>query len=297
MTSLVLMPYCPGSIGEQVVQVPFLRFLREVSGADPIVGLVPTESGGVIESLGLLDESIRMPVRGGPAEAAAAWSAVRRRRFDRVYHLRRKSLRLLLLARAATNAPVTGFEHGVNRSFQRESIPFDTQSYVAENYVRLLGRSLADFAAGSPRRPDGSVLVIPGGLTEVKRFPLESYAQVAERLAARGRVRFLLGPGAPAEREFLAGRGLETTLAPSMLEIETLVLGSSLVIANDCGPAHFAHIHDVPRLSLFDRSVDHEHWFWAGSRGHLCLSAGPGRLAEIRVDDVVTRAESILARA
>ena len=58
----VFMQYCPASIGEQVVQIPFFRFLRERYPEDRIVAVAPDRSGQVIDELGLVDEMHVYPI-------------------------------------------------------------------------------------------------------------------------------------------------------------------------------------------------------------------------------------------
>jgi len=66
------------------------------------------------------------------------------------------------------------------------------------------------------------------------------------------------------------------------------------VIANDCGPAHFAHIHDVPRISLFDSAINAEHWFFAGRCGRLLRSPAPGEIGRIPPEVILERANELL---
>jgi ADP-heptose:LPS heptosyltransferase len=109
-------------------------------------------------------------------------------------------------------------------------------------------------------------------------------------------VRFLLGPDQKTERARVGEAGFETVVAPPMPAVRDLLRGADLVITNDCGPAHFAHIHDVPRVSLFDRSVDASHWFWAGRNGRVLQSDAPGRIGSIEAAGVLRLAEELLGR-
>jgi len=165
--------------------------------------------------------------------------------------------------------------------------------------VRLLNRTVADFAAD--QRPDRKdyALIIPGGRTQIKRYPLPAYLEVAHALSARIPVRFLLGPGTEHERELiLDGRDeFDVVTAPSLPELSRLVREASVVIANDCGPGHFAHVYDVPRVSIFDRSVDPAHWFFRGRNGALVQSARPGEIAETPPGEILRLAEQALDRA
>jgi ADP-heptose:LPS heptosyltransferase len=293
---IVFHPYCPDSIGEQAVQIPFLRFLRRARPDAEIVGVLPERSGAVLDALGLLDRPVGYAVRAGVPALLRAAGGLRALGCDEVYQLRRKSWRAALLARLATGAPVRGFAHGGNRFVQTSSIPYDHGVYIAENYTRLLGHSVAEFAAAFPATRGEHVLIIPGGRTSIKRYPLEQYRVVARDLARDRPVRFLLGPDAREERARLtdAGDGVEVCFAPAIDEVARLVRTAALVVANDCGPGHFAHIHDVPRVAVFDRGIDPAPWFFPGRNGRLLRSAAPGEIAGIPPGAILELAHELL---
>ena len=100
--------------------------------------------------------------------------------------------------------------------------------------------------------------------------------------------------GGPPERARIAAAGLAIELAPPLPAVRDLLRDASLVVANDCGPAHFAYIHDVPRVALFDRSVDSSHWFWPGRNGRLLESPAPGTIDRIAAADVLELADELL---
>jgi len=292
--TFVFLQYSPSSIGEEVAQIPFFRFLRADGPDREIVAVAPDRSGRTLESLGLVDRLVTYPVRGRLRELGRVVRTLRGTRCERCFLHRRKSLRAAVLARLSTSAPIEGFAHGITGWLQARSIPFATTgTYIGENYARLLGRSVADFAAGSAREPGGYAVLVPGGRTEVKRWPLDRYLEVARALRDRLPVLFLLGPDQEAERAAI-GDSFETRVAPPLPDVRDLLVGADLVIANDCGPAHFAHVHDVPRVSLFDRSVDASHWFWPGRNGRLLQSAAPGTIGTISPDEVLREAGELL---
>ncbi len=294
---LVFTPLCPDSVGEQVVQIPFLHFLRATHPDAEIVGVAPERSGGVLGALGLFDTLLSDSSRESLSKLGGLVRALRGRRFEIVYQLRKKSLRAALLARAATPAPIHGFRHGVNRVIQSRSTPFALDRYIAESYASLLGRSTQEYADALVRPRGAYALFIPGGRTRIKCYPLEQYVEAARALEGTLPVRFLLGPDREEERRVLEASLPPGTVdfGPPLPEVARLVQEAALVIANDCGPAHFAHIADVPRISLFDRSIDAGHWFFPGSRGRLLRSPGKGRIAEIPVAEILRHAHELLA--
>ncbi|GJM43925.1 MAG: ADP-heptosyltransferase [Gemmatimonadota bacterium] len=296
--SFVFTQYCPDSIGEQAVQIPFFRLLRSAHPDDEIVGIAPERSAGTLDALGLIDRLVVYPVNAGWGTLFGIARELRRLPCRRAFLHRRKSLRTALLARMSTSAPVTGFVHPGQRLLQARSIPFDLKAYIGESYTRLLGKTVADFADATPRQAEGYVLIIPGGRTAIKRYPMPKYRTIAQTLGLDRPVQFLLGPDMTEERAFLeeADDGFQVHFAPPIAEGAEIVRRAALVIANDCGPGHFAHVHDVPRISLFDASIDPAHWFFPGRNGRLLQSKATGELAGISADEILGLAQELLHR-
>jgi ADP-heptose:LPS heptosyltransferase len=292
----VFTQYCPTSIGEQVVQVPFFHFLREQNPDARIVAVVPEQSEHVIAELGLADSIVTYPI---DARSTRLYRLVRElRSYDcrLVFQHRRKSIRAAVLARLSTSAPVVGFEGPADFLFQKRSHVFDRERYIAESYVDMLGRHVQDFANAFDRGGDGYVLIIPAGRTDLKRYPLDRYVEIARVLSSLRPVGFLLGPDMEAERNRLRSEpdGYAVHFGLDLREVENIVRKASLVIANDCGPAHFAHIYDVPRISIFDRSIAAAHWFFAGRHGRLIRSPEAGGIHLIPPDAILEQARELL---
>jgi ADP-heptose:LPS heptosyltransferase len=293
----VCLPYCPDSVGEQVVQTPFFHFLREAHPGTAIVGIAPERSAEILTALGCLDAVFPYPIRRGASEIARTVTQLRRFRATLVVQNRRKSLRAALIARLATRAPMIGFEHGVNAMLQVRSFPFDTTRYIAESYAGILGRTVQEFADRTATPNGGYALLIPEGRTTIKRYPIAQYMEVAQALTSRLPVRFLLGHKKEAERREIEATspGFAVEMGRPIAEVARIVRGAALVIANDCGPAHFAHAGDVPRVSLFDSSVNHRNWFFEGRRGRILRSPETGQIAAIPVDEILRQAGELLS--
>jgi ADP-heptose:LPS heptosyltransferase len=291
---LVFTPYCPGSIGEQIVQLPLLASLRRSHPGARLVAVSPERSHHVLTALGAVDEVVEHPAKPSLAEQRGVLRRLGGRKVVAVVQNRRLSGRTALLARLSAVAPMIGFDHGVSRLLQARSHPWDDDLYIAENYLRLGTGTLEDYAADRPAHGHDETVLCPGGLADYKRWPFDRYLALAERLAAARPVRFLLGPDEATEAERLAADGrFPATLTPGFDEMERLVAGAALVVANDCGPAHFAHLHDVPRVSLFDRHIEPGLWFRPGRHGRLVLSPGKGELARVTVDEVIAAVEAV----
>ena len=297
----VFSPYCPRSIGEQIVQTPFLTRLAARERADVVV-VAPDESNHLLRALGVAADFDDVPLRANLGELASSLGRLRRRNARAAWQIRKRSIRTSMLAKAATRGRVYGYHGDLTGLFQRESIPFDTTIYLAELYLRLLGETLDDYSASLPREDAGHALIVPVGLTQIKRYPLEQYLEIAAELARERPVEFLVGPEMADEASFLRAAGYVAHQGPALPEVERLVTTASLVVSNDCGPAHFAQIRDIPRVTLFERSINWRHWHRPSPRGRVLRSPEPGAIAAITPREVldavaeVRAAEKIVAR-
>jgi ADP-heptose:LPS heptosyltransferase len=292
---LVCTPYCPSSVGEQIVQIPFFRLLRREHPDARILAVAPADSSALLEALAVADELRTTPPGAGGLLRIAR--ELRAAGVGSAFQFRRRSLRTALLSRLTTSGPIAGFAGHGSWLYQRRTVRYDRSRYIASSYLDLLGRSLQDFAEAFRSTPQGYALFVPLGRTERKRYPLARYLQVARRLRERMPVRILLGPGEREQKEAVERDGagaFAVDFAPPFIEVERRVRRASLVVANDCGPAHFAHIHDVPRISLFDSAINSDHWFFAGRHGRLLRSPAPGEIARIPPERVLELAGELL---
>jgi len=291
---LVFMPYCPGSIGEQIVQLPLFHFLAERYGRENVIGVAPEESSFLIEAMGAAGAVEAFSNQGGLTTVLAASRRLKTRRAAAAYQIRRKSARTSFLARLSGAHRIHGYAGTAASRLHHASTTYSKQEYVGENYVRLAGRSLADFAAAFPREDGGYALLVPGGRRPEKRYPLDRYLQVAEGVKRHRPVQFLLGPDTKADEVMIRHAGHEALHPSGLPEMIDVVRRASLVVANDCGPGHAAHIHDVPRVSLFGLPHEIPHWFHGGQRGRV-MEPPPGKpIGAIEPRDVIAMAEQAL---
>jgi ADP-heptose:LPS heptosyltransferase len=295
---LVFTQYCPGSIGEQVVQIPFFHLLRQRHPGATIVAVAPQDSSSVLETLRAADEFVTYPVKAGVGALLGLAGSLRRRGAVAAYQHRHLSTRTTLLARLSTGAPLIGFQGNWNRLLQQESHDFDKKIYIGRDYLKLVGADLPEFRRGFSRENDGYMLVIPGGLAPRKRFPLERYVAIARTLSSTLPTHFLLGPGMQEEKSQLDSLpdGFTVHAGLSIARVGELVRRAALVLANDCGPAHFAHIYDIPRVSIFNIDLNYDHWFDAGVNGRLVKSPRPDGIHEVPLEMVLEEARALLSR-
>lgn len=101
------------------------------------------------------------------------------------------------------------------------------------------------------------VLICPGARGHLKRWAVEGFAQVADRLIAAGRAHVMFA-GEPDEEMIVHDiQGLMTQRAPSAVGLTTirqlgvLMQRAGLVITNDSAALHCASSVRVPTLALF----------------------------------------------
>jgi len=100
------------------------------------------------------------------------------------------------------------------------------------------------------------VAINPGAGRDSKRWPVEHFRRLADRLAQEPNVRILLlwGPDeVHMARQIRDGLSAQAILAPptDLHELAALLRRSALMVANDTGPLHLAAALGTPSLGLF----------------------------------------------
>lgn len=140
----------------------------------------------------------------------------------------------------------------------------DISNRQMELFVHAHDAERADeiLARVAPAKSDAPVVLLNPGSAfgPAKRWPAESFAELARRLVDHDRAKVLVLCG-PAERELaraiadVSERGRRVmSLADEDVSIgltKALVKRSSLLVTTDSGPRHFAPAFDVPVVSLF----------------------------------------------
>jgi len=106
--------------------------------------------------------------------------------------------------------------------------------------------------------PPGNYAVLVGGAArENKRWPIEAFAKLAEKIVSRFGWS-IVATGAPAERKYV--QTLEDIAKVSVVnfagqtsvaELVALLRGASFVVSNDTGPGHIAAALGVPVVMIF----------------------------------------------
>ena len=261
---------------------------------------------------------------------AGVWRRLALRRFDAILlgHADPRYRALVVTARARRT-------RWLEQSPSPRMLPIPGR-YHADEYVRLLDGDdsrgpivghapLSDVRAMlPPRRSAGpvGVVLVPGGTRNVlresalRRWPVERYRAVAERLRAAGHVVTLVGDAADAwvrpsfagidVRDEIGAHGLAGTLA--------VMAAADLVISHDTGPLHLARLVRAPLLALFGPTMPSQFLvtdadtqaIWGGA-SLACRPCYDGRefadcpdnlcMKDIATAEVIDRALAMLAAA
>jgi heptosyltransferase II len=261
------------ALGDIAVSSALLTRIRSTSPRARVTWLVG-EAGAPLVSLFDVDEVVTVNERalltGTMAERAAALAGVTARllgrRFDRAFLVHADS-RYRVLTWSLRQTPVSALQHGVNPVANR---------FRGDEYARLFDDATASrgpivtrYPLADVRRrlpppaPSGrtrrTVALVPGGTRNIlredvlRRWPLERYRQLAQRLLEIGYEVILVGDTNDAfVRPSFQGLLVTDRIGASTLVDALCILrDTDLVVSHDTGPLHFARLVRTPVVALF----------------------------------------------
>ena len=146
--------------------------------------------------------------------------------------------------------------------------------------------------------PRPYVLLVPGGSAHrpEKRWPVESYAQLAALLKARGLdIVIIGGPQESAmarQIQKAVGQARDLTGRTDFAQLAVLGAKAALAVGNDTGPTHLLAAAGAPTIALFSDASDPE---LCGPRGHVAVIRSPD-LKALPVSTVASAAIALLPR-
>jgi ADP-heptose:LPS heptosyltransferase len=151
-------------------------------------------------------------------------------------------------------------------------------------------------AATGARTSKPYVLLVPGGSAHrpEKRWPVESYAQLATLLKARGLdIVIIGGPQESAmarQIQKAVGQARDLTGRTDFAQLAVLGAKAALAVGNDTGPTHLLAAAGAPTIALFSDASDPE---LCGPRGHVAVIRSPD-LKALPVSTVASAAIALL---
>lgn len=146
-----------------------------------------------------------------------------------------------------------------------------------------------------------------------KRWPLASFASLADRLASRKQVKILLfwGPGEKRDAEEIAAKMQHEALlipATDLGKLAALLAKIDLLVSNDSGPMHLAAAVNTPVVGIYGPTVPELQGPWGeqhlivqkeglaclGCNGVICKIETHDCMQKLEVEAVLKKAEQLL---
>ncbi|MFA6279171.1 MAG: glycosyltransferase family 9 protein [Bdellovibrionales bacterium] len=138
--------------------------------------------------------------------------------------------------------------------------------------------------------PEKYVLLIAGCAPDrlYKRWPPESFAALAQKLAEKGIVSIAVGTKADAQSiaaiRALAPEVMDLSGQTTLAQLATLARGAECVVGNDTGPTHLAAVVGARTVALMSDQVDP---YWSSPRGAHTTWLQGKPLAALSVEAVI----------
>lgn len=320
----------PSSLGDIIHSLPTLAAVRERFPKAFIGWLVKQEWAGILEGHPCLDE-----LQSFPFNVSSAWPMIweiRKRRFDLILDLQ-GLLRTGLLGFFSGAAVRIGFEGGREFSplFYTHRIKVDENSLHAVDRYLLIASALGaktdikrfDIPLTEKDRSEVQNMIGPvcgdksmiaihaSARQDVKRWPLERFAQVADQSSRAGwGIPVFIGASDDVSvvaeiQKRMQTRSISLAGRTSLKELAALLKMPRLLITNDSGPMHLAAALGTPVVALFGPTDPRK--IGPYGKGHVVLqhieqcpacrtgSKGPHRCLEaISVSEVMEAVNNVL---
>jgi heptosyltransferase-1 len=281
----------PSSLGDIVLALPALTALRKSFPNAKISWLIRTEFAPILENHPHLNEMILFDRKflgkawfhpGAIISLLSLIKRLRRSEFDAVIDFQG-------LFRTASLARLSGCKKRFGIAHAREFAPlFYTHKikqtkdciHLVDFYLKIIkaaGATKLDVqfilpehpeAADSVKRllinydisPDNYVVLVPGSAHEDKRWPIERFARLAEKISSQFELPIVAtgdaGESALVEKLKDISKVPVANIAgkTSLSELVVLLKNARLVVSNDTGPGHIAAALSTPLVLMFSWS-------------------------------------------
>lgn len=283
----------PGGIGDAVLLVPLINFIKENYPGAHITMLAERRNAGVFSLVPAVAQVYRYDV---PAEFMQALKG----RYDAVIDTEQWHRLSAVIARLVRAPIKIGFDTNQRRRMFTDAVPYSHDEYESVSFGHLL-RSLGMPAASTPfaapfltvpvaalqqatrltaELGDKPYLVMfPGASIAERRWEVERFRVVANAVVRAGYAVVVVGGSEVRQAgDLIAGAtGLNLAGMTTLAETAALIDRSKMVISGDSGVLHLAVGLDVPTVSLFGPGIA-EKWAPQGERHvvlNLCLPCSP----------------------
>lgn len=274
-------------IGDTILTIPFLRNLRRAEPEAEIAWVVAPGSSDVVHGVPYVDEllywdpvTIHADSRGAHRTLSSKWAFIkdlRRRRFDKVYVLKR-SLSSAIIARLSGAPERVGFDTEARGFLLTKRVPYRHDQHEVQNFLDVLradGVPVTDdyleawltddekaFAADYLRSAgvsasDTVIALHPFTANPPRAWHHENFIELANRLQMLYDAKILIFGG---KRDVPLAEMLREGIKPEpVMAVGTTTLRQSMallgrcnmLVCNDSGIMHLAAAMRVPLVALF----------------------------------------------
>ncbi len=264
-------------LGDVILTLPLLRAIREYDASSEIQFITRPEAVNAIETAAGVIDAVAYNKRGSDS-GISGWLRMAKR--IRNFHPEI----VLVPHRSARSVALAGFSRAKTR------IGYDRAAHIPGLTKRVAYRKTAHETArlldllepitgkpGSATIPvmqltdsdrlgakkiigeaNNSIAIAPGAVWHTKRYPINRFIAVAERLVQSGYR--IVAIGGTADRELCqqvatAGKGVSVAGELTPRESAATIANCRLLITNDSAPLHLAQAVGTPTLAIFGATV------------------------------------------
>lgn len=290
MHSIVVFAQNRDFFGAQIVHIPLLRYVRSCYPDANLYLFAKYRISCILETLGVVERVILEKNRLHTIREYRALGA------DLTLNLRKQSTFISLLMLGLNRNRKIGFENMLSKLFFTAVKKHNRGIYRAENYLTLMDSKLSHKQKDRRLR----ITILPGAGGEHKIWAIEKYIYVAQALVRSFpdyEVCFVLGEKEQVYKKLLGDFTVYDQLCVSQLFAH--IEDSMLVLANDCGPSHIAHISGVKILTLFtnqDYNADATiaEWFYKNGFNRYILGEAGKSINSISEEGVLKNVKEML---
>lgn len=260
--------------GAHIVIIPFLYNLKRIFPASRITVISPRKESSILNVLGLIDDIVINDITGGTSTFFNIVGEIRKRRFDILFTLRRKSERDWLINLLSGCRLKIGFKRKWSPLVYNYYFKYDKNTYRAANFLKLLkpfDNKPVEYGPVYPGyicRTLPAVWLIPCGVKKKKLWPIDNYIELARKiiLELKEKVVFVLGTMEKKYKSYIIEKLQEYSGSIAYLVEEPLrtLLGEvnncMAAVSNDCGPCHVPQIAGKKTIVLFPGKANVNEW-------------------------------------
>ena len=248
------------NIGDVVLTTPVLQGLLDRPDQPTVSVMVGPKAADLFQHDPALHEVIVYDKHAGWTEKLKLLSKLRDKRFDEVVDVRNTLFPLLLLGTKglfsrSRLARTPRWQHAAQVHLHR-ALPREMEVKFRIFVPQEAERRAEELLQGIK---EPFIAVAPGAASDLKRWPLQRFAQIIRRVQI-GHDASVVLVGGPMDRILVAPLRenipglLDVTGRTTLCELAAVLKRSSLLLTNDSGPMHIAVAVNTPVVAIFGPS-------------------------------------------